>query len=208
MTLFPRQLFVLCIALLASVGATAQPSVPISVPTEVPTASIWLLGEVHDNPDAHRARFQLIEARVKAIRAQIEEATSDYDREKLQERVAKLAGGVAVIKVGAATEVEMKERKARVEDALHATRAAIEEGIVPGGGVALLRARRVLADLHGKTLQSIRGWSPSEVFNHCAQSIDYSIDGYPELKPAWFRHSLGPAAFAVFSARRHAPSIG
>ncbi len=82
-----------------------------------------------------------IEARVKQIRVQIEEATSDYDREKLQERVAKLAGGVAVVKVGAATEVEMKEKKARVEDALHATRAAVEEGIVPGGGVALLRAR-------------------------------------------------------------------
>ncbi len=82
-----------------------------------------------------------IEGRVKQIRKQIEEATSDYDREKLQERVAKLAGGVAVIKVGAATEVEMKEKKARVEDALHATRAAVEEGIVPGGGVALLRAR-------------------------------------------------------------------
>ena len=82
-----------------------------------------------------------IEARVKQVRIQIEEATSDYDREKLQERVAKLAGGVAVIKVGAATEVEMKEKKARVEDALHATRAAVEEGIVPGGGVALLRAR-------------------------------------------------------------------
>jgi chaperonin GroEL len=82
-----------------------------------------------------------IEARVKQVRTQIEEATSDYDREKLQERVAKLAGGVAVIKVGAATEVEMKEKKARVEDALHATRAAVEEGIVPGGGVALLRAR-------------------------------------------------------------------
>jgi chaperonin GroEL len=82
-----------------------------------------------------------IEARVKTIRTQIEEATSDYDREKLQERVAKLAGGVAVIKVGAATEVEMKEKKARVEDALHATRAAVEEGIVAGGGVALLRAR-------------------------------------------------------------------
>ena len=82
-----------------------------------------------------------IENRVKAIRSQIEEATSDYDREKLQERVAKLAGGVAVIRVGAATEVEMKEKKARVEDALHATRAAVEEGIVAGGGVALLRAR-------------------------------------------------------------------
>ncbi|APR03877.1 chaperonin GroEL [Thauera chlorobenzoica] len=90
-----------------------------------------------------------IEARVKQIRVQIEEVTSDYDREKLQERVAKLAGGVAVIKVGAATEVEMKEKKARVEDALHATRAAVEEGIVPGGGVALLRARANLAGLKG-----------------------------------------------------------
>src|SRR5881628_1818755 len=85
-----------------------------------------------------------IEARVKNIRKQVEDATSDYDKEKLQERVAKLAGGVAVIKVGAATEVEMKEKKARVEDALHATRAAVEEGIVPGGGVAYLRARQAL----------------------------------------------------------------
>src|SRR5574343_448411 len=90
-----------------------------------------------------------IEARVKQIRIQIEEATSDYDREKLQERVAKLAGGVAVIKVGAATEVEMKEKKARVEDALHATRAAVEEGIVAGGGVALLRARAAVKSLKG-----------------------------------------------------------
>ncbi|WP_432260191.1 chaperonin GroEL [Cupriavidus sp. TMH.W2] len=90
-----------------------------------------------------------IEARIKAIRRQIDEATSDYDKEKLQERVAKLAGGVAVIRVGAATEVEMKEKKARVEDALHATRAAIEEGIVAGGGVALLRARAQLAPLQG-----------------------------------------------------------
>ena len=90
-----------------------------------------------------------IEARVKQIRIQIEEATSDYDREKLQERVAKLAGGVAVIKVGAATEVEMKEKKARVEDALHATRAAVEEGIVAGGGVALLRARASISGLKG-----------------------------------------------------------
>ncbi|KVP35484.1 chaperonin GroEL [Burkholderia ubonensis] len=90
-----------------------------------------------------------IEARVKSIRTQIEEATSDYDREKLQERVAKLAGGVAVIKVGAATEIEMKEKKDRVDDALHATRAAVEEGIVPGGGVALLRARSAVASLKG-----------------------------------------------------------
>ncbi|WP_019447870.1 chaperonin GroEL [Cupriavidus sp. BIS7] len=90
-----------------------------------------------------------VDARIKAIRRQINETTSDYDKEKLQERVAKLAGGVAVIRVGAATEVEMKERKARVEDALHATRAAVEEGIVAGGGVALLRARAQLAPLYG-----------------------------------------------------------
>jgi chaperonin GroEL len=87
-----------------------------------------------------------IEGRIKQLRTQIDETTSDYDREKLQERLAKLAGGVAVIKVGAATETEMKEKKARVEDALHATRAAVEEGIVPGGGVALLRAVAALAE--------------------------------------------------------------
>ncbi|HLI86977.1 MAG TPA: chaperonin GroEL [Bryobacteraceae bacterium] len=91
-----------------------------------------------------------IQGRIKQIRAQIEETTSDYDREKLQERLAKLAGGVAVIKVGAATETEMKEKKARVEDALHATRAAVEEGIVPGGGVALLRASKALQDLRAE----------------------------------------------------------
>jgi len=90
-----------------------------------------------------------IESRIKQIKAQIEETSSDYDREKLQERVAKLAGGVAVIKVGASTEIEMKEKKARVEDALHATRAAVEEGIVPGGGVALLRAKAAIAGLKG-----------------------------------------------------------
>ena len=98
-----------------------------------------------------------IQARVKQIRVQIEEATSDYDREKLQERVAKLAGGVAVIKVGAATEVEMKEKKARVEDALHATRAAVEEGIVAGGGVAFLRARQALGDLKGDNAEQDAG---------------------------------------------------
>jgi chaperonin GroEL len=97
-----------------------------------------------DGAGSHEA----IEGRVKQIRALIEDSSSDYDREKLQERVAKLAGGVAVIKVGAATEVEMKEKKARVEDALHATRAAVEEGVVPGGGVALVRA---LADIEGLT---------------------------------------------------------
>ncbi len=90
-----------------------------------------------------------IQSRIGQIKAQIEETSSDYDREKLQERVAKLAGGVAVIKVGAATEVEMKEKKARVEDALHATRAAVEEGVVPGGGVALIRALKAVEGLKG-----------------------------------------------------------
>ena len=97
-----------------------------------------------------------IEGRIKQLRAQIEETTSDYDREKLQERLAKLAGGVAVIKVGAATETEMKEKKARVEDALHATRAAVEEGIVPGGGVALLRAATALRQLEGRRRRADR----------------------------------------------------
>jgi chaperonin GroEL len=93
-----------------------------------------------------------IEGRIKQIRVQIEETTSDYDREKLQERLAKLAGGVAVIRVGAATETEMKELKARVEDALHATKAAIEEGVVPGGGTALLRAQKTV-DKVAKSLE-------------------------------------------------------
>lgn len=92
---------------------------------------------------------EMIQGRVAQIRQQIEDATSDYDKEKLQERVAKLAGGVAVIKVGAATEVEMKEKKDRVEDALHATRAAVEEGIVAGGGVALIRAASKVVGLEG-----------------------------------------------------------
>jgi chaperonin GroEL len=92
---------------------------------------------------------ELIEARVSHIRAMIEEATSDYDKEKLQERVAKLAGGVAVIKVGGATEVEVKEKKDRIDDALHATKAAVEDGIVAGGGVALLRAKQAIMNLQG-----------------------------------------------------------
>jgi chaperonin GroEL len=98
-----------------------------------------------------------IEERVTMIRAQIETTTSDYDKEKLQERVAKLAGGVAVIKIGAATEVEMKEKKDRVEDALHATRAAVEEGVVPGGGVALVRAQQSIADLKGENADEDMG---------------------------------------------------
>src|SRR5690606_20221295 len=98
-----------------------------------------------------------IEARINQIRKQIEDATSDYDKEKLQERVAKLAGGVAVIKVGASTEVEMKEKKARVEDALHATRAAVEEGVVPGGGVALIRALSSLDKVKGANDEQTAG---------------------------------------------------
>src|SRR5699024_562488 len=98
-----------------------------------------------------------IEARIKQIRGQIEESSSDYGREKLQERVAKLAGGVALIKVGAATEVEMKEKKARVEDALHATRAAVEEGIVPGGGVALLRTLAAVEKVKGENADQDAG---------------------------------------------------
>jgi chaperonin GroEL len=100
---------------------------------------------------------EAIEGRVSAIRQQIENTTSDYDREKLQERLAKLAGGVAVIKVGGATEIEVKERKDRVDDALHATRAAVEEGIVPGGGTALLYAAKVLDGLKGDNDDQTRG---------------------------------------------------
>ena len=100
-----------------------------------------------------------IEARVAQIKAQIEETTSDYDREKLQERLAELAGGVAVIRVGGATDVEVKERKDRVDDAMHATRAAVEEGILPGGGVALLRASEHLKGIRTKTTSP--AWAPT-----------------------------------------------
>ena len=98
-----------------------------------------------------------IKARVNQIKAQIETTTSDYDKEKLQERLAKLAGGVAVLYVGAASEIEMKEKKDRVDDALHATRAAVEEGIVAGGGVALVRARRTLEKLTTANLDEVTG---------------------------------------------------
>jgi len=113
-----------------------------------------------------------IQSRIGQIKAQIEETSSDYDREKLQERVAKLAGGVAVIKVGAATEVEMKEKKARVEDALHATRAAVEEGVVPGGGVALIRALKAVVGLKGANEdQTTASRSPPPLWKlRCARS--------------------------------------
>src|SRR5688500_20048585 len=106
--------------------------------------------DVADEPEA-------IKGRVEAIRQQIENTTSDYDREKLQERLAKLAGGVAVIKVGGSSEIEVEERKDRVDDALHATRAAVEEGIVPGGGVALLYATAALKGLEGVNDDQTRG---------------------------------------------------
>jgi chaperonin GroEL len=111
---------------------------------------------------------KVIEGRIKQLRAQLEETTSDYDREKLQERLAKLAGGVAIIKVGAATETEMKEKKARVEDALHATRAAVEEGIVPGGGVALLRAAVALQTL---TLEGDEQFGVTIVRRACEEPV-------------------------------------
>ena len=109
-----------------------------------------------------------IEARIKQLRTQIDENTSDYDREKLQERLAKLAGGVAILKVGAATETEMKEKKARVEDALHATRAAVDEGIVPGGGVALLRASKAL---HGQKLPGDEQYGIDIVRRACEEPL-------------------------------------
>ncbi|MCY3852489.1 MAG: chaperonin GroEL [Gammaproteobacteria bacterium] len=123
-----------------------------------------------------------IKARVDQIRQQIEETTSDYDKEKLQERMAKLAGGVAVIKVGAATEVEMKEKKARVEDALHSTRAAVEEGIVPGGGVALLRTRAVLEKLKGDNNDQQRG---VEILNHAlAEPLRQIVSNAGDREPS------------------------
>src|SRR5690606_22655049 len=100
---------------------------------------------------------EAVRGRIAALRAERDAATADYDRKQLDERIAKLSGGVALIQLGAATETEMKERKLRVEDALHATRAAVEEGIVPGGGVALLRARRVLRDLRTGSLDEDSG---------------------------------------------------
>jgi chaperonin GroEL len=105
--------------------------------------------QLDDLGRAKKIQDHEIKARVKQIRQQIDETTSSYDKEKLQERLAKLAGGVAVIKIGAATEIEMKEKKARVEDALHATRAAVEEGVVPGGGIALLRCQNVVKNMTG-----------------------------------------------------------
>ena len=120
-----------------------------------------------------------IEARISQIKAQIEETTSDYDKEKLQERLAKLAGGVAVIKVGGATEIEVKERKDRVDDALHATRAAVEEGIVPGGGVALLRAAKAPRQARSRERRP-EGWH-----QHRAQGA--VLAGPPDRAQCWAR---------------------
>ena len=126
-----------------------------------------------------------IEGRVKQLRTQIEDVTSDYDREKLQERLAKLVGGVAVIKVGAATETEMKEKKARIEDAMHATKAAVDEGIVPGGGVALLRASKALAGRcsSGAISRSASTSSPGPSKSRCAGSPTMRVRKGRSLSP-------------------------
>ena len=141
-----------------------------------------------------------IEGRIKQLRAQIEETTSDYDREKLQERLAKLAGGVAVIKVGAATETEMKEKKARVEDALHATRAAVEEGIVPGGGVALLRASKALDDSEAgrRRADRRRHRASAPAKSRCGRSCSTRA---PKA-PSWWRRSARTPTRTSASTRR------
>ena len=137
-----------------------------------------------------------IEARVKQIQQQIEETTSDYDREKLQERMAKLAGGVAVVKVGEATEVEMKEKKARVEDALHATRAAVEEGVVPGGGVALVRAQAKLEDLKGENPDQNMGISIARrAMDEPLRQIVANSGGEPSLVLGKVRDGKGAFGF-------------
>jgi chaperonin GroEL len=123
-----------------------------------------------------------IDARVNAIRAQIDEATSDYDKEKLQERLAKLAGGVAVIRVGGATEVEVKEKKDRIDDALHATRAAVEDGIVPGGGVALLRAKQAISSIKGANADQTAGISiVLRAMEEPARCIAYNAGDEPSV---------------------------
>ncbi len=144
-----------------------------------------------------------IKARVEQIRRQIEDSTSDYDKEKLQERLAKLGGGVAVIKVGAGTEIEMKEKKARVEDALHATRAAVEEGVVVGGGVALLRARATLAKLRGDNADQDAGIkivlkaveAPlRQIVNNCGDEASVVINTVEQGKGA-FGYNAGTGEF-------------
>jgi len=168
-----------------------------------------------------------IQARIAQIRAQIEENTSDYDREKLQERLAKLVGGVAILRVGAATEVEMKERKARVDDAMHATRAAVEEGIVPGGGVALLRAQAALANLKVEGDQAIgvdiirrameeplrqivsnAGGEPSVVVNRVRESKDdFGYNALTGTYEALFKAGVIDPAKVVRSALQNAASV-
>ena len=168
-----------------------------------------------------------IQARVAQIRAQIEETTSDYDREKLQERLAKLAGGVAVLRVGAATEVAMKEKKARVDDAMHATKAAVEEGIVPGGGVALLRAQGALADLKAagdraigveivrrameeplRQIVSNAGGEPSVVVNRVREGKDdFGFNALTGEYESLLKTGVIDPAKVVRSALQHAASV-
>ncbi|HKA55415.1 MAG TPA: chaperonin GroEL [Candidatus Binatia bacterium] len=168
-----------------------------------------------------------IQGRIKQLRAQIEETTSDYDREKLQERLAKLAGGVAVVRVGAATEVEMKERKARVDDAMHATKAAVEEGIVPGGGVALLRAQRKLDELNftGERAQGVAivrraieeplrqiaanaGLEPSVVVSKVREGKDdFGLNAATENFENLFKSGVIDSTKVVRVALQHAASV-
>ena len=159
-----------------------------------------------------------IEGRVKQIRAQIEETTSDYDREKLQERLAKLVGGVAVINVGAATETEMKEKKARVEDALHATRAAVEEGIVPGGGVALSAACKALEKLKVERRARSSAWTSSAARSRSRSARSPTTRGLEgsivvdKVKRGQGRVRLQRRAPSVYedlvAGRRHRPDQG
>ncbi|CAI8007450.1 60 kDa chaperonin 2 [Geodia barretti] len=154
-------------------------------------------GTVISEETGRHGSEEAIQARISQIKAQIEDTTSEYDREKLQERMAKLSGGVAVIKVGAATEIELKERKARVEDALSATRSAVEEGIVPGGGVALVRAQRAL--------DSIEGLTVDEMVKH--QSDDYGYDAeLGEFGPMLERGIIDPVK-VTRSALQNAASV-
>src|SRR5579862_511895 len=140
-----------------------------------------------------------IEGRIKQIRAQIEETTSDYDREKLQERLAKLVGGVAVIRVGAATEIEMKEKKARVEDALHATRAAVEEGVVPGGGVALIRASGVLDNMRASEAEKVGIGIIKKAIEYPAWWIAYNAGWEGSVVVDKIKNNKGPFGFNAAS---------
>ena len=159
-----------------------------------------------------------IEARINQIKAQIEETTSDYDKEKLQERLAKLAGGVAVIKVGGATEIEVKERKDRVDDALHATRAAVEEGIVPGGGVALLRAAKALDELKTENedqkiginiVRKALSWPARQIAKNAGEDGSVVVGKILEKATYGFGYNAQTGEYGdLVKPRRHRPDQG